>query len=546
MARPGFKRHPLPLAAAVFLACFLSLLPGLGRPVVARVQELRVAVTAQRMAEGGSWLIPSFRRARRFNKPPLEYWIVAAALKLAGNTRSALAARLPNALMASLLAGALYAGGASVIGRRRALLAAAAGSASFLFQRYARLAETDVPLALFTTVCILSLHAALRGRGETRAWLCAGASAGLGFMAKGLAALTTPVLTLIAFAVLTPAARPRLACRRPLAAVLAFLVIAVPWYALLLILPDTRHAVFSAVARELHTLATEGLHANPWHFYLHRVPVLLMPWGLLLPFAVIDAAWRGRRHQNLRFAACWFVVTFVELSLLHNKQDHYILLLLPPAALLLGWYLGHALAHRASFHGRLVRGYAVLLVALATLAVPSLLAATVFGPRLPPAESCVLAAAVAALAWAGWAALRRGALARSVVIVWAVASLAMPAWIFVGRKMHGYESLIPKLVRLAEPYLAAAPGVYFYGDRRAKIMNDIVSFYTGRETRRIWNLSTGVQNLPAGSVVLAAKDAKHMPDLSGCPGEVRFDETRRHLRCVLITMPGAVSGSRPR
>ncbi|MFH0954464.1 MAG: glycosyltransferase family 39 protein [Verrucomicrobiota bacterium] len=117
------------MAAAVFLACFLSLLPGLGRPVVSRIQELRVALAAQRMAGGGSWLVPTFRGESRLRKPPLEYWIVAAAFKLAGDARSALAARLPNALMASLLATALYAGGASLIGRRRALLAAAAGAA---------------------------------------------------------------------------------------------------------------------------------------------------------------------------------------------------------------------------------------------------------------------------------------------------------------------------------------------------------------------------------------------------------------------------------
>ncbi|MFH0954465.1 MAG: glycosyltransferase family 39 protein [Verrucomicrobiota bacterium] len=536
MARPGLKRHPLPLAAAVFLACFLSLLPGLGRPVVSRIQELRVAVTAQHMAGGGSWLVPTFRSEPRLRKPPLEYWIVAAALKLAGDARSALAARLPNALMASLLATALYAGGASLIGRRRALLAAAAGAASALFQRYARVAETDIPLALFTTISMLSLYAALCGRRETHAWLCAGAFAGLGFMAKGLAALAVPLLTLIVFVALTPAARRRLASWRPLTAVLLFLAVAAPWYVLLLILPGVRETTLTAAGHELHTLATEGLHANPWYFYLHRVPLLLIPWGPLLLFALVDAAWRGRRHQNQRFLACWFFVTLVELSLLPNKQDHYILLLLPPAALLLGCYLGHALAHRASFHGRLVRGYAVLLVALATLAVPALLIAPVREPSFPSAGFCVLAAAVAALAWAGWVAVRRRALARSVVIVWAAAALVMPARIFLGDNADRGVSLIPELLRHAEPYVATAPGVYYYGSRKAK---DIVDFYLGRESVPIADLSTRLRPLAGGSVVLAAAKKSNIPDLSDCRGEVRFDQTRHSLRCVLITMPGA-------
>ena len=56
-------------------------LPGLGRGLVTRQQELRVLLAARTMAEGGSWLIPQFMGEERLRKPPLMYWLVATAFK---------------------------------------------------------------------------------------------------------------------------------------------------------------------------------------------------------------------------------------------------------------------------------------------------------------------------------------------------------------------------------------------------------------------------------------------------------------------------------
>ena len=516
--------------------CLAALLPGLGHPVVSRVQELRVALGAQNMAQGGSWLVPSFRGEARLRKPPLEYWIVAASLKLAGDPRSAFAARLPNALLAVLLTVVIYAGGARLVGRRRALLAAAAGTASSIFQAHGRLAETDVPLALLTMLSVLGLYAALHGPRELRGWLAAGLFAGLGFMVKGPAALAIPLLTLAAFAALTPSARPRLACRRPLAALLVFAAVALPWYLLLVALPGTREATLGAAALEMGALVEKGIHTNPWYYYLYQLPLALLPWGLLLPFAVVDAARRARCEQNLRFLACWFGVSFLALSLLPTKQDHYMLLLLPPSALLLGEYLGHAGGGRPSFHARLVRGYATVLLALLVPAVIALAAAPLVEPRVPPA-AWGFAIVLALVTAAGWLARRRNTQTGVVLAIWAAATLAMPAQIFLGRGFERSASLVKELAHRAEPYAARAPNVFFFGHRK-----DIVDFYLGRRTERLTDLPSALRELEAGSVVLVAQtDKEEMPDLSTCPAEVRFDETRHHLRCLLITVPRPVS-----
>jgi len=86
----------------------LLLFPGLGGPVVHREQELRVLLTARDMAEGGNWIIPHFLGEPRLRKPPLMYWLVAAADRIAGTTHSPLISRAPSAAAGILLLLALY------------------------------------------------------------------------------------------------------------------------------------------------------------------------------------------------------------------------------------------------------------------------------------------------------------------------------------------------------------------------------------------------------------------------------------------------------
>src|SRR5947199_3648130 len=66
---------------------------------------------AREMVKTGHWLTPHLAGRPWFDKPPLFYWASAAAMAVLGPTE--LAARLPSALAAVLLAGLVF-----VLGRR--------------------------------------------------------------------------------------------------------------------------------------------------------------------------------------------------------------------------------------------------------------------------------------------------------------------------------------------------------------------------------------------------------------------------------------------
>ena len=103
---PMTSRFSKPLLLAVFSAALV--LPGLSRPTMSRQQELRVALTARQMAQGGRWLIPEFRDQPRLQKPPLMYWLVAGSFRIAGNTISVPAARFPSAMAGIFLVVTTY------------------------------------------------------------------------------------------------------------------------------------------------------------------------------------------------------------------------------------------------------------------------------------------------------------------------------------------------------------------------------------------------------------------------------------------------------
>jgi 4-amino-4-deoxy-L-arabinose transferase-like glycosyltransferase len=86
------------------------------------------------------------------------------------------------------------------------------------------------------------------------------------------------------------------------------------------------------------TFGKVGRHPEPLWYYLTNWPGMMAPWGLLAPFA-LWALWKRRRHRGVAFLFAWFVAGLVLLSLITTKQRHYALILLPPTALAVGWWL---------------------------------------------------------------------------------------------------------------------------------------------------------------------------------------------------------------
>ena len=353
----------------LLLLCAVAFFVGLGRPPVERVQEARVLETAREMRAEGGFLLPRLGDRMRLEKPPLAYWLAAIGFS-AFDRPSALAGRVYSALAASLAVVALYLFGHAVANRRVGLWAASVLASSRLFLRHGRLAETDMLLTAGATIAFMafvwpasesreSAAAPPPTRPGRRLWTLAGwAAVAIAFLAKGPAGLFLPVVSAVVYFASRRDWRSLRSIFHP-AGPLLFVVLVVPWFALVLARVGFAGAVFW---REVEVVAAGTAHGHgvvySAFYYLLRVWPDFAPWSLLLPLVVV-ATWRSFSTTLwARVGAVWAAALFVQLEVVGSRQPHYFLPLIPPLALLTGGWI-------AELSPRLVRRFAVAMVALA-------------------------------------------------------------------------------------------------------------------------------------------------------------------------------------
>ncbi|MFN3322029.1 MAG: ArnT family glycosyltransferase [Bryobacteraceae bacterium] len=284
--------------------------------------EPRYASIGREMAASGDWITPRLWGDPWFEKPALIYWLIAAGHR--AGLGPELAPRLPVALLSAAFlafyffllrrefgpAAALYA---------TAILATAAG-----WVAYSQVAVTDLPLAAaFSAALLLSLGWIERG-GRARAAL-AGAFLGLAVLAKGLVplALAAPLLWM--------ARRP---WRDLWAPALAFLMVAVPWYAAVTLRHGGDFLDDFFWRHHFQRFASEALqHQQPFWFYVPVLVAGLFPWTPLLVLIRPQADRPDPRRRLLLLTVLWGFAFF---SLSTNKLPGYLLPLFPSLCALLG------------------------------------------------------------------------------------------------------------------------------------------------------------------------------------------------------------------
>lgn len=165
----------------------LGLLPLFIRPLW-EPDETRYAEIPREMLATGDWLSPRLQGLLYFEKPPLQYWLSAASMKLFG--LNAVAARLPLALASALAMWAAWRL-AWRMGARRPVWAAVMASACMLGFITGQLLTLD---ALFTAFLLAALAAAIEAV-TARAEAYAEGRPALGWTLLAFAALAAAMLT---------------------------------------------------------------------------------------------------------------------------------------------------------------------------------------------------------------------------------------------------------------------------------------------------------------------------------------------------------------
>ena len=402
--------------------------------------EPRYALAAQQMVESGDWLFPHRGHELYSDKPPMLFWMQAAAYEVVHNWRIAF-------LLPSLLAGLLTLGLTWDLGRRlwnprAGLYAALAVLFAFEFMYQTKRAQIDPLIMGWITLANwgLLLHF-LRGPNWRAFWLgCV--AAGLGVITKGVGVLA--LLMFVPYLVARRRGWPDVtatshATWRWLGGVFAFLAPILLWAGAVLAVAHARGtAEYTAYVNDIFFHQTAGRYGGSWSHpqpFWYYVPILLFNFfPMSLAYAgVLPRWWRDLKAHDARvmLPLVWSLIVIAFFSIPSGKRDVYLMPVLPMIALAMAPYLDEIVRARWLRNTALAIGVfaGVALIAVGALALSG---------HVPAAERFVqqreledearwlwmmfVATGLAFLAAAAWFRARRGvhALLAGLAALWLI------------------------------------------------------------------------------------------------------------------------------
>jgi 4-amino-4-deoxy-L-arabinose transferase-like glycosyltransferase len=251
------------------------------------VDEPRYAEAAREMIESNNWITPYFNYEVRFDKPVFFYWLIAISYKIFGV--SEFAARLPSAIMASLIVFAVFFFGRHFINRKYGFISALVTVSAIEMIGLARMSITDMTLSAFITFMLMTGFIAAHTPEPNKKywWYAFYIFMGLGALTKGPVAPAMAVIVLGPYFLLTGKFIEVLKTCRLLTGFLLFLLVAAPWY-ILVIMENGQAYIdqFFLTDNLKRFTSTVSGHKGPIYFFLIVVAVGFIPWSTYLPYAL--------------------------------------------------------------------------------------------------------------------------------------------------------------------------------------------------------------------------------------------------------------------
>ncbi|MBI2963413.1 MAG: glycosyltransferase family 39 protein [Deltaproteobacteria bacterium] len=457
--------------AGILLVCALSLGLSLfhtrSLPLIDR-DEGRYAEAAREMLSAGDWLVPRLFGVAYLEKPPLFYWLTAAACRTFGVDE--LGARLVSAVSgaAAVLAAGLFA--RRTLGDRAGVIASLVLATSGLHLVLARVAITD---ALFSALLGGALMAYFIAEAEHRSFLPFWLLAAAATLTKGPVAAVLCGLTILGHLAVLGDWRTLRSGRFWLGLPL-YLALAGSWLALL----EARFPgfLYFYVYKEHLLRAAGDEHRQAFYWYVPWVLAGFLPWTPMLAAAAPAIAERLRQATPagvaVRFAVVWAATVLLFFSVPRGKLVPYILPMFPALAIVLGDALARWTSGQARL-GSMPRAFgsvgAVLLVAPAALPL-----AVHFAPIPVPIPYVVAVAGALLAAGAAVLAVRRRGDERAPVAVAAVVALLQCGAAILAPSIARRLTTHP-VVEILRARLTAADGFVHYSGYFPN-----VPFYLGR------------------------------------------------------------------
>jgi len=369
-----------------------ALFTGLASIGLVGPDEPRYAWIARDMAQTGDWVTPRLYGQPWFEKPILYYWTATVGFKSFSSAEWA--ARMPSAIAALCAALAIAWLALKHYGEKTAWVTLLIFATTVGTLAFARAATPDMLFAASLAIAMTCAAGVLRSQGALRAATASpqaprmqltgpilfGAWLGVAALAKGPGAVALAGGSIALWMICTRQWRPALRLAHP-AAIAAFGIVAIPWYALC----AWRNPDFLRTFLFLHNveryLTPVFQHRQPFWFFGPILLIALLPWTVLLFPTGAEAMrlWRAKTFADSPgfFISCWAIFPIAFFSFSQSKLPGYILPVIAPLALLCGVALERRIA--ASGTNR-----PWILAAVATTVLALYLAAPFLGQKFLP------------------------------------------------------------------------------------------------------------------------------------------------------------------
>lgn len=364
-------RYPLLIAIALLLLC-----SGINSYSLRGSTEPREAGVAAEMLQDGDYVVPRLNGEKFLEKPPLSYWLQVASLRVFGY--ESFAARAPSILAGVLCVCLMFFAVEKLLNNRElAWFAALMLLTMASFWMNARIAGQDILLTLGVALTLFGFYFAHSLSFQTRAiqqrwWLLYAFGVFVATFTKGVIGAAIPGFVIVVFLCIDAAVFQRGWRLGDWLRPLLFAAIGVLPLALWLFVLY-RQQGFGDVATLLWANSferfsgdyTHGSHAEPFYYYLLKLPETFAPWNLLLFVALWQLRKQILRERNFAFFCCWLLVPYLLLSLSAGKRPTYLVMIYPAAAVLIALFLQQVFAQqRARVWRRFVAGALALLAIL--------------------------------------------------------------------------------------------------------------------------------------------------------------------------------------
>jgi len=360
--------------------------------------EFRWAEISREMIRTGNYFWPTINGHLYYDKPLGSYWLVLASMPFSGGLNET-AARLPCAIAGLLAVGLLMLLARRLYDLRMGVIAGFILATSFSFVFFSRCASADVE-TIAGELAALSLF--LKHEDRPLGWwvIWFWLIMALTSLTKGLLGFVLPIMVVGLYATLSDgwalfSAKMR---RGNVIERLGWLIernrwllnwrslVAIPIALAIYMAPFRISREMMGSSAGLDMVFRENVvrffqpfdHRGPIYLYVYIIFVLMAPWALLLPAALVQAHHERRIDagpaKSDRFVLIFFWSTFAFFTLSGSRRSYYILPILPAAAMLLARMLTSSMEELSTWTRRLMNlGFALFAAAVfagAALLIP--------------------------------------------------------------------------------------------------------------------------------------------------------------------------------